>query len=164
MSLSHTTDPGADPAATSPLSSLHSPPTSPYFPLDNPDDGDSDEIRYDSSSTEMFEPATRRLTPQEKLERVLSTLQEVHWSFSEFLLAWVGIGDDLQEKEILIQNRQARTLAQRYRRLQRVIEKIRQCRAGAFETQPIHNTLSHELNALIRRPFFGKFDHTVHLD
>jgi len=147
--------------ATSPLSSL---PTSPLLPPSDPDDA-SDDFLYDYTYSDTFGPAAERFTPQQKLEKVIQTLREVHWTFSQFLLAWVGIGDDLQDRDILLENREARTPAQRYRRLHRVVQKIRDLRVDAFETRPIiETTISQELNSLVGKTFFGRFDHTVQTD
>lgn len=151
--------------ATSPLSSLCSPPTSPYRPPADAENNISEDNVYNDAYPDMFEPQGERLTPQEKIEKVLHTLREVRWTFSQFLLAWVGLGDDLRDQDILLESREARTPAQRYQRLHKVVQKIRLSREDAFESQePIEITLSRELNSLVRQPFFGKFDHTAHPD
>jgi len=83
--------------ATSPLSSLCSPPTSPYRPPADAENNISKDNVYNDAYPDMFEPQGERLTPQEKIEKVLHTLREVRWTFSQFLLAWVGLGDDLRD-------------------------------------------------------------------
>jgi len=165
MAYLHDVGETIEPVATSPLSSLHSSPTSMYDYSDI-EDGTSDDDMYNPTSTDISEPTAGRLTAQQKLERVLHTLHEVNWTFSQFLLTWVGIGDDLQDRDrdILLDNREARTPGQRYRRLHQVVQKIRLRRKDAFENRPMDAILSRELNSLVGKTFFGKFDHLVHPD
>jgi len=60
--------------ATSPLSSL---PTSPLLPLSDANNA-SDNFLYDYTYSDTFEPAAKPFTPQQKLEKVIHTLCEVH--------------------------------------------------------------------------------------
>ena len=88
-----------------------------------------------------------------KLQAVVNTLHQVKWSFKQFLHAWMKESCELR-------HRRYRTFPQRQKALQQTL-------AGMPKTYLVSTftaTFTAELDALITKPYFGRFDHTAQID
>jgi len=143
---------------TSPLSSLSSSTLSSPPPFPDQSDGPHSDSNEDDIDGEIQGGPPLRLSQQEKLQLVVDTLRSIRWSFSQFLLIWAGAADNIQETEILLDHRLLRTQEQRREALDRAIGRI-QAYENLLPSQPTISTIADEIDALIGRDYFKRFEH-----
>src|ERR1700750_3036503 len=103
-----------------PASPLSSPPTG-FWDEQLPDGDDLDPIaeaegnnpRVSATRRQYTLRAETRHSTAQKLEKVLSVLREVHWTFPQFICAWVGAGKEARARNIDIESHHYRTERQR---------------------------------------------------
>ena len=88
-----------------------------------------------------------------KLQAVVNTLHQVKWSFKQFLHAWMKESCELR-------HRRYRTFPQRQKALQQTLAGMPKTYLVSMFTA----TFTAELDALITKPYFGRFDHTAQID
>lgn len=103
------------------------------------------------------------LSTQEKLQAIAGLLRQYQWSFTRFLEAWVREADKYG-RPIILDHRSYITTAHRRSALIQAVDTpvLQQVldRTTNATTMLFSNTLSSEINNLIRTRYFGKFDAT----
>lgn len=100
-----------------------------------------------------------RLSQQEKLDRVVHTIRDVRWTFSDFMLAWAGAdGSDTR-----VAHRRYHKVAARRRHLCQVVRTLA-TRGIVHNELGYIRTCERELSELVRHPSFGKYSHQDHIN
>lgn len=118
-----------------------------------------DTLEYDSVFADTIMDDSRCMTTEKKLQVILDALREVKWSFHQFLLAWAGVR--LGSNDVQLEHPYYRTVQQRRDQLNRATVSLQD--AGVIPSSAVEQ-LEHELDQLIPRPYFGRFDSTTNLE
>jgi hypothetical protein len=156
------------PAGFLPTSPLSSPPPGfmdlEYMDVDFADDL-LDEYGDDTTDPDTQQqytiPSESQLSTAEKLQEVLLVLRKVHWTFPQFIRAWVGSGRDARVNPVeVISSKTYRTQEQRRSALNRTLDVL--CHEDIYQpavvSQMLLKALAQELDALVTEcSYFGRF-------
>ena len=132
--------------------------------VDSSDDSSDDSSSDDQMDDENQEPApyqgSKRWNRARKLEAVVNILRQEHWSFAQFLSAWVR-ADDAGDKGVTIKHRRYGRVGQRRRALLDAVAEDPQL--SQLLGAPMESFTT-ELDRLIREPYFATFNRASKLE
>jgi hypothetical protein len=128
---------------------------------DNYESKDEGNESHGNNSCGGLRKAPRRgeyLRREHKLNHMVRALKRVRWKFSDFIIAWAGTE---QDNDLRIHHRKYHKHEQRRAALHEALDLLHE--RGIYQAQPDVNQCILELNVLITKPFFNRFDPTMDL-
>jgi hypothetical protein len=117
------------------------------------DDNDISDASLATDVLRDIDIAAPTYRTRSKLQAVINTLLKVRWSFRQFLHAWIKEAHVLKHRRYRTASRRRDALLETLAGMPSII--------GQLHLVPV---FTEELDALICKPYFGRFDHTAHID